>query len=142
MTAPTSILLVEDDPDFASAVRVVLEDAGYAVCGVASTCGQALKLAGECAPDLAILDLQLEDEIDGVTLGFELSSNGIPIIYLTGDIAIAVRQAYEIASDFLEKPLRSADLLAAVRNCLATETSGQSERPGSRRAGASGDTVA
>lgn len=135
MTAPISILLVEDDPDFASAVRDVLETAGYNVCGVARTCAAALELVSDQVPDLAILDLQLDDEIDGVTLGFELSSLGVPIIYLTGDIAIAVRQAYEIASDFLEKPLRSTDLLAAVKRSLEAKESGHritSPRSGSQ----------
>ncbi|WP_282606785.1 response regulator [Pelagibius sp. Alg239-R121] len=119
MTVPISILLVEDDPDFASSVRLVLEDAGYEIIGIANNCSQALKLASERTPDLAILDLQLDDEIDGVTLGFELTASDVPIIYLTGDITIAIRQAYEIASDFLEKPLRSVDLLAAVENSLS-----------------------
>lgn len=122
MAVSASILLAEDDPDFAAAVSSVLEDAGYDVSGIAHTCTQALKLAGEQLPDLAILDLNLDDEIDGITLGIELSAIGVPIIYLTGDITIAVRRAYEIASDFLEKPLRKADLLAAVEDTLAGET--------------------
>lgn len=133
MTPPTTILLVEDDPDFAAAVRDLLEAAGYEICGVARTCARALELAGRQTPDLAILDLQLEDEIDGVTLGFELTSLGVPIIYLTGDIAIAVRQAYEIASDFLEKPLRSADLLSAVERCLEAKRLGLKLAPAQSR---------
>lgn len=114
MLLPARILVVEDDPDFAMAVRCILEDAGYEVSGIARTCTQALELADKRAPDLAILDINLEDSIDGVTLGFELSASGIPIIYLTGNIATAVRRAYEIASDFLEKPIREKELLAAV----------------------------
>ncbi len=129
MSEQGSILLVEDDPDFSEAVRVVLETAGYEVRGVARTCAHALELAGEQLPDLAILDLQLEDNIDGVTLGFELTSLGVPIIYLTGDITIAIRQAYEIASDFLEKPLRSADLLVAVERCLESKRLGKGRVP-------------
>ncbi len=133
MPTTPSILLVEDDPDFSAAVRDVLETAGYQVSGVARTCTAALELANRQTPDLAILDLQLDDEIDGVTLGFELTSLGVPIIYLTGDITIAIRQAYQIASDFLEKPLRSTDLLAAVKRSLeAQKPGGKTTTPQSR----------
>lgn len=121
MSVPACILLVEDDPDFAMAVRGILEGAGYEVSGIARTCTRALELVGERLPDLAILDFNLEDDIDGVTLGVELSAIGVPIIYLTGDITVVIRRAYEIASDFLEKPLRKADLLAAVEDTLADE---------------------
>ncbi|TQV81879.1 response regulator [Denitrobaculum tricleocarpae] len=119
MAPAPRILLVEDDPDFSSAVRSILERAGYEVSGIARTCSDALELAAQQRPDLAILDLNLEDSIDGVTLGFELSAGGVPIIYLTGDIAVAIGRAYEIASDFLEKPLRPSDLLASIEAILA-----------------------
>ena len=119
MSGSPCILLVEDDPNFATALRSTLEIAGYEVSGIARSCTGALELAAQRRPDLAILDLNLEDNIDGVTLGFELSAGGIPIIYLTGDIAVAIRRAYGIASDFLEKPLRPSDLISSVEAVLS-----------------------
>ncbi len=119
MSVPASILLVEDDPDFAMAVHSILVDAGYEISGVARSCTDALALASEQRPDLAILDFNLEDNIDGVTLGFELAASGIPIIYLTGEITVTIQRAYEIASDFLEKPVRKEDLLSSVEGIFA-----------------------
>lgn len=53
----TSVLLADDDERFRSLVRGLLEDDGYAVVAEACTAREAVRLAGEVWPDVAVLDL-------------------------------------------------------------------------------------
>ena len=79
------IAIVEDDSDQRENYSDALESQGYVVQTYANK-AQALEGFGSSLPDLAILDIMLEDEIDG---GFDLCrelrqmSPQMPIIFLT-----------------------------------------------------------
>jgi DNA-binding NarL/FixJ family response regulator len=55
-------LIVDDNARFLSAARTLLEREGVAVVGVASSCAEAVQLAGELQPDVALVDIDLGDE--------------------------------------------------------------------------------
>jgi CheY-like chemotaxis protein len=55
-------LIVDDNARFLSAARTLLEREGVAVVGVASSCAEAVELAGELQPDVALVDIDLGDE--------------------------------------------------------------------------------
>jgi DNA-binding NarL/FixJ family response regulator len=61
-------LIVDDNPQFLSAARLLLEREGIAVVGVASTSAEALRRAEELLPDVALLDIDLGSES-----GFDLA---------------------------------------------------------------------
>jgi CheY-like chemotaxis protein len=64
--APTSVLMIEDDPSIADMYRVQLEHDGYRV-SVAATAEVALNTLAEESPDIVLLDLLLPDRS-----GFEM----------------------------------------------------------------------
>lgn len=66
MTSTQNILVVDDDPDLLQAMSRLLTRAGYGVIE-AGTATEALRLAREQRPDLALVDLLLPD-FDGITL--------------------------------------------------------------------------
>lgn len=122
----TRILFVEDDPDFASANKSVLEQAGYEVI-VATTGKDGLEMARREKPDLIILDVMLPD-INGFSVCRELKDDPkysvIPIVLLT---AVGVpRGAYteNIAKEhkadaFLTKPMERAKMIETIGNLLS-----------------------
>ena len=67
----TTVLIVEDDPLIALSLRMVLEDEGYEVCGVAATELQAISLGLIHRPDVAVVDVRLA-EGSGVEAGRRL----------------------------------------------------------------------
>jgi len=64
-------LIVDDNPGFRAAARLLLEQAGYAVAD-ADNGGAGLVAAAELEPELVLLDVQLPD-IDGFEVAERLS---------------------------------------------------------------------
>jgi DNA-binding response OmpR family regulator len=122
------ILVVEDEPAIASAVRAMLGGAGYAV-DVAASGTEALQWIGAFPYDLFVLDVVLPG-IDGFVLCRRIRDSGIgaPILLLTARDALEDRVAGldQGADDYLSKPFASAELLARVRALLRR---GSSDRP-------------
>jgi CheY-like chemotaxis protein len=58
MSTKSLVLIADDDPDIRMLVRLRLERSGYAVIA-ASNGLEALQLATESRPDLAILDVSM-----------------------------------------------------------------------------------
>lgn len=78
------ILVVEDDAIAQLDIKTALERAGYLVAGVAVSGEEAIVLADSLAPDLVLMDIRLEGEMDGVEAANEIVRlYDIPIIFLT-----------------------------------------------------------
>ena len=65
------VLIVDDHRLFADAVSAALTARGYDVAGIAGTADEALRMADDLVPDLALVDLGLPDR-SGLELGSEL----------------------------------------------------------------------
>ena len=75
------LIVAEDDPLIAWAVRVGLVDQGYEVCGWADSGREAVRLAELHRPDVAVVDFGLADGTDGMAAAREISSRlGIPVV--------------------------------------------------------------
>ena len=68
-------LLVDDNAHFLAAARDLLEREGVEVVGVASTSAEALRLAAELRPDVALVDIDLGHE-SGLDLARHLAGDG------------------------------------------------------------------
>jgi response regulator of citrate/malate metabolism len=55
------VLIAEDDLMIADIAEEILIEHGYEVCGIARTVAEAVTLAQQHKPDLAVLDLRLAD---------------------------------------------------------------------------------
>jgi DNA-binding response OmpR family regulator len=111
------ILVVEDEPAIAAAIKSILEDAALAADVVADG-SDALTWADAYAYDLVILDIVLPG-LDGIAVCRALRERGskTPILMLTARDAIDDRVAGldAGADDYLAKPFAAAELLARVR---------------------------
>ena len=82
--ASERILVVEDDSLARMDIQAALERAGYSVVGMVGTGEEAIEMADSLAPDLVLMDIRLEGDMDGVEAAGEISRRfDIPIIYLT-----------------------------------------------------------
>jgi len=118
MNAKKHIIIVEDEADLLANYQAALTQHGYRVTGLNSR-QQAEKQFNHQLPDLAILDIGLDDEPDA---GFDLCRNlrqqsaSLPILILTArdhevDVVSGLRLG---ADDYLSKDISMPHLLARV----------------------------
>ena len=117
-----SVLILDDDSSIRELLAAILESAGYEV-RVAVDGEEAVALAQEMTPDVAILDIQLP----GLS-GYEvlrrlrqLFGLQIMIMFLTASRVTAIDRAEGLemgADDYLLKPFDPSELLARVRALL------------------------
>jgi DNA-binding response OmpR family regulator len=114
------ILIIEDEPKVANALRAGLEAEHYEVT-VAMTGEEGFFLANQASFDLLLLDLMLPRR-DGIDVLATLRKRGIqtPVVVLTAkdtveDRVIGLDQG---ADDYLTKPFAFAELLARIRALL------------------------
>jgi DNA-binding response OmpR family regulator len=110
------ILVVEDDPDTAELLRIVIGAEGFAVTVVRD--GEAaLAEVVRRPPDLILLDLMLP-RVDGLEVCRRArQATTVPIIMLTARTSTAdkVRGLTLGADDYVEKPFEPGELLARIR---------------------------
>jgi CheY-like chemotaxis protein len=118
---PTSILIVEDEPLIASYIEEVLAESGFRVAGIASSAAEALSLADEARPRLALVDIRLNGAVDGIELACRLRQQfGIPTIFLTGlaDAETVRRAEHAQPLGLLRKPFRPSQVFNAIEQAL------------------------
>ncbi|MGH1397573.1 MAG: hybrid sensor histidine kinase/response regulator [Trichormus sp.] len=83
---PIRILIVEDEQLVADDLRETLEYLGYIVCDLVASGEQAILKAEILQPDLVLMDIRLEGEMDGIEASFEIQSRfHLPVVYLTAN---------------------------------------------------------
>lgn len=126
------ILVIEDDPDMVTALRLPLEANGYELA-VASTGKEGLQKVKEVDPDLIILDVMMETTTAGFQVSLELRSpdpeseyadyRDVPILMLTAihtttELRFGPDEAYLPVDDFVDKPVDPDVLLEKVRTLI------------------------
>ncbi len=122
-TGAPIVFVVDDDHSVRAALRAVLEDAGRVVADYpGSDAFLAALAAGHSGRNACLLVDAAMPGIDGLELLEQLTATGrtLPAIVITGhgDVAMAVRAMKAGALDFIEKPVRTPELLTAVAHAL------------------------
>ncbi len=115
------ILIVEDEPLLADDIEAILQDNGYDVVGIASDGGHGLKMIGELAPDLVLLDISLEGDIDGIMVAEKINEQfSIPFVFLTShtDKLTINRVKRTNPAGFVVKPFTTKSVLTNVEIAL------------------------
>jgi len=126
----SSILLIEDNRDYARTLQSNLEREGYEV-SVASTGVEGLQLAKAQQPDLIILDLMLP-AMNGFTVLQRLRDEGreAPVLIMTalGTEEEKLRGFGLGADDYVVKPTGLLEILARVKALLKRAGAGTAPR--------------
>ncbi len=119
---PSTVFVIEDDPDGLRSVTEAITEAGYAVRVAATGRGGLDGILRE-PPDVVLCDLFLPD-IDGLKVLEEVRrlKPGIPVLIMTayGSVESAVKALKQGAYDFLTKPLDLDDLQVKLARAIET----------------------
>ena len=95
------ILIVEDDSDVVGYIEHLLKSLGYGVCAVVSSGEAAMQKAAEAHPDLALIDMMLAGDMDGIAVAEQMRTRfNIPVVYLTAYVDQRLLQRAQIAEPF------------------------------------------
>jgi DNA-binding response OmpR family regulator len=111
------VLIVESDPLMAVTMREVLTLVGFEVAGIVNTVTDALGLAENTRPDLAIFDVRLSGRRDGIEGAALLRECfGLPAVFVTapGDEATRQRASLVGAVGYIDKPVHPQELIKVV----------------------------
>jgi len=117
----TRVLIAEDEAIVRLDLREMLIEEGYDVVGETGRGDEAVRLASELNPDLAILDIKMPG-LDGLTAAKHIQTNNrMAILILT---AFSQRSLIDRARDagalaYLIKPFQKEELLPAIEVALA-----------------------
>jgi CheY-like chemotaxis protein len=117
------ILVVEDEPDTAELVKLILQEKGYQVVHAADGQDALDKIASMPPPSLVLLDIQLP-LVDGITILEMIRATpdwqDVPVVLLTAVVdPLCIRQAVSIkVQDYVLKPFTRDDLLRSVERTL------------------------
>jgi len=114
------IMVIDDDPHFLRVMQRLLSGEQFEVVASSNPC-EAVALLTSGSFDLIICDLRMP-ECDGLSLlqTIRNQGNATPVVILTayGEVDTYLEAMNAGATEFLNKPMQSDDLLRVVRNCL------------------------
>jgi CheY-like chemotaxis protein len=115
------ILVVEDDVNVAVVLKARLESFRYTVCGIAHTGPKAIQGAQQHQPDLVLMDIMLEGDMNGIEAAEKIgTTSDVPIIFISclNDSAILDRAIQTNPSGYLVKPYDNAELRSCIEISL------------------------
>ncbi|HEY3500829.1 MAG TPA: response regulator [Polyangiaceae bacterium] len=124
-------MIVEDDRVNAEEMAETMMAAGYDVVGVTSSGEQALTLAERTQPELALVDVKLRGDTDGITVAGNLQSRlDVAVVYVTGysDQAVLRRATRNGGYGYVLKPIDPRTLEAACTLALSLRSRARLER--------------
>lgn len=121
MSEVKNVLIVEDDMILSMVLERMIIKLDHAVAGKVITGKEAISAAGELEPDLILMDIQLKDDIDGISAMHQIrETSQVPVIYITGNsdeynLSRAKETDY---IDYLVKPIQMSDLKTSIEKAF------------------------
>jgi two-component system, response regulator PdtaR len=115
---PDQVLVIEDDVLIANQIDAALSDAGFEIIGIAASGDEALEIVKSRLPTLAVIDVRLAGDRDGVDTAIELfHAHGVRCIFASAYSDSEARRRAEPAAPlgWLQKPYTITSLTAMVR---------------------------
>lgn len=110
------ILIVEDDMIISLVLEKMVMRLGYEVVGRVTTGEKAIEEAGRLNPDVILMDIRLNGEIDGIEAMSTIQQTlDIPAIYITGNTDQVHRRRAE-ATDYIDYLIKPVDLNVLARS--------------------------
>ncbi len=143
MSESKKVLIIDDDPDFVSAIQTLLESEGFGVLHAANG-REGLHLAKTLQPDLILLDVMMTERTEGFFALQELrripALSRTPVIVISSIYTeepifrVSPEAGWLPANLFLAKPVDPARLLEEVRRLTTTRPEAEAQAAGGRKA--------
>jgi CheY-like chemotaxis protein len=120
-TGRSRILIVEDVPNVSTVMKARLESYGYEICVIATTGRKAVALALQHRPDLILMDILLDGDMNGIEAAEQIGEHlRVPIIFLSclNDQEILERAIHVNAYGYILKPYDNVELRFNIENAL------------------------
>jgi two-component system response regulator LytT len=117
------VLIVEDDPMISESLKDILILLNHKVVGIADNADSAIELCNKDLPDMALLDIQISGDIDGVDLAEIIRDQfDIPFIFTTAyaDNETVLRARDKGPFGYLVKPYGIKEVNAAIQIAKAS----------------------
>lgn len=110
-----NILIVEDEIFIADYIETLLKASGFEKIHKAHNKRDAQHLLCHLQPEIVLMDINIEGDMDGIKLAQELPSSCI-LIYITGqnDMGVMSNALATKPYSYLTKPIKRMDLIAAI----------------------------
>ncbi|WP_138431656.1 response regulator [Fodinibius saliphilus] len=121
-----NVLIVEDDMIISMVLERMILKLGHNVLNKVITGRDAIDNAFELEPDLILMDIQLKDDIDGISAMQEIrKKSDVSVIYITGNsdqynLSRAKETNYV---DYLIKPIQMSHLKKSIRKAFTSNGS-------------------
>ena len=115
------IMIVEDEWIVAEEIKRCFQKLGYTVSSVVASGEDAFQKAEEDRPDLVLMDIILQGEMDGIEAAKQIRSRlNIPVVYLTAyaDKKVLERAKTTEPFGYLIKPFEERELYATIEMAL------------------------
>lgn len=112
------ILIVEDEFFISLDMQNILQDLGHTVVGIAVSADEAVRLARQTRPEVALVDIRLVGPRDGIEAANEMRRFGVPAIFVTAhnDPQTRARADAVAPLGFVAKPVNAQRLQLELRN--------------------------
>lgn len=117
-----NVLIVEDDPMISDSLKDILNVLGHKVVGIAEDAEGAIELCNTQEPQIALLDIQIGGDVDGVDLAELINDQfDIPFIFTTAfaDNNTVARAKERGPFGYLVKPYGVKDINAAIEVAMS-----------------------
>jgi CheY-like chemotaxis protein len=121
MNSPAKILVVEDDAHVATVLEARLESFGHDVCDIARTGPAAVRGAVQHQPDLVLMDILLEGDMNGVEAAELIHRQvDVPVVFITclSEPSVLDRAVKANAYGYILKPYDNAELRYTIEIAL------------------------
>jgi PAS domain S-box-containing protein len=115
------ILIVEDELIVAQDLKNRLHDLGYTVAGSVANGPEAIALADQLRPDLVLMDIRLEGEMDGIVVAERIRRDfRLPVVFLTAYSEDTTLERAKTAESFgyILKPFEDRELKTHIEMAL------------------------
>ena len=115
------ILIVEDDWIVAEDTKITLKKLGFGVSGIVTSGEESLKKVEAEPPDLVLMDIKLEGEMDGIEAAERIRGRfNIPVVYVTGYADEDVLERAKVTEPFgyIIKPFEDRELNSVIEISL------------------------